>query len=62
MRQLPKHQGTAYPVSVKQNTTLGEFFELIVKTKLHRVYVVDDNDVPLGVASLTDVLAHFASE
>jgi len=43
-------------VTVKATDTLEMVFLKIVAYKIHRVYVVDDNNTPIGVISLTDVI------
>eukprot|EP01089_Gocevia_fonbrunei_P017883 TRINITY_DN593_c0_g1_i2.p1 TRINITY_DN593_c0_g1~~TRINITY_DN593_c0_g1_i2.p1 ORF type:complete len:329 (+),score=59.78 TRINITY_DN593_c0_g1_i2:109-1095(+) len=44
-------------VSVTEDKTLFEVLELLEKHNIHRVYVVDEEHHPIGVISLTDILA-----
>jgi len=45
-----------YPICVKETDSLKELILLFVATQKHRVYLVDNNEKPIGVISLTDVL------
>jgi len=49
-----KHMRPA--VTVKPKDTLEMVFLKIVAYRIHRVYVVDDNQNPIGVISLTDLI------
>lgn len=40
----------------RPHTTLGEVVEYIVQQHLHRVYVVDGSDRPVGIVTLSDIL------
>jgi len=44
------------PVCVKKTDTLETLITTLVNNKIHRVYVVDDKHVPIGVLSLTDII------
>jgi len=44
------------PLTCKESTTFSQLLKLITSSRIHRVYVVDDNDRPLGVISLSDIL------
>jgi len=46
---------------VRAGDTLDYVIKLLVTYKIHRVYVVDDDDKPLGVVSLRDVLLELVS-
>eukprot|EP01119_Soliformovum_irregulare_P003034 TRINITY_DN1331_c0_g1_i1.p1 TRINITY_DN1331_c0_g1~~TRINITY_DN1331_c0_g1_i1.p1 ORF type:complete len:310 (-),score=101.16 TRINITY_DN1331_c0_g1_i1:81-1010(-) len=47
---------TADPVRCSGNATFGEVIALIHRNRVHRVYVVDENQKPIGVVSIFDVL------
>jgi len=49
------------PISCNKDDTLGSILQVLLITKYHRVFVVDDNEVPVGVITLSDILAFFAS-
>jgi len=44
------------PVCCKPSTTFGEVVAEVVATRTHRIYVVDENQLPIGVISLGDIL------
>jgi CBS domain-containing protein len=44
------------PITVKREDTLGTVLDLLVKHKLHRVFVVDNKKKPIGVVGLKEVL------
>mmetsp|Transcript_24448 Transcript_24448/g.34270 ORF Transcript_24448/g.34270 Transcript_24448/m.34270 type:complete len:334 (+) Transcript_24448:57-1058(+) len=44
------------PYCVQPSATLEEALGLIIKTRAHRIYVVDEERHPIGVISLTDIL------
>jgi len=46
-------------VTCHENSTLKEAIELLVKNHVHRVYIVDHDNRPTGVVSISDVLAQF---
>jgi len=48
------------PVTCSRSTTLGEVINIVEKTGVHRVFVVDENNVPTGVVTLTGIMACFA--
>jgi hypothetical protein len=43
-------------VTCGPGTRFGEALALLVRHRLHRVYVCDDSTAPVGVITLTDVL------
>ena len=43
--------------TVPVGATLGELLNIISETRVHRVYVIDKNFKPVGIITLTDVLA-----
>jgi CBS domain-containing protein len=56
---IPKPvQGFTYPISVKPSATVTELLDVFLKTKVHRVFIVDGETL-VGVCSLTDVLKIF---
>jgi len=46
---------------VRESDTLEHVINVLVSYQIHRVYLVDDNDKPLGVVSLKDVLLELIS-
>jgi len=48
---------TAFPfLTCTQSSTLGEVITRLAALRIHRLFLVDDNKVPIGVVSLGDVL------
>jgi 5'-AMP-activated protein kinase regulatory gamma subunit len=47
------------PIVVKETDSMESVMEKCNKTKIHRVYVVDEQQKPLYVISLSDILAQF---
>ena len=45
-------------VCVRTTTTLAEIVKRLAATGLHRVYVLDENEKPVGVISLRDLIRH----
>jgi CBS domain-containing protein len=55
-RVLVRHLMTAPAVTVHTGTTLARAAQLMVTRHIHRLVVVDDEDVPIGVVSSLDLL------
>lgn len=51
-----RHLMTAPAVTVHTGTTLARAAQLMVARHIHRLVVVDDEDVPIGVVSSLDLL------
>jgi CBS domain-containing protein len=51
---------TADPVTVPPSTGLGTLARHMINAHIHRVIVVDKNQVPIGVVSSTDILSAVA--
>lgn len=49
------------PIAVKANETIENVIKILSDRGIHRVYIVDDNHKPIGVASLTDILREIIS-
>jgi len=49
-------QAMPKPIYCTPNATVGEAVEVLVRTRTHRIYVIDDSGLPIGVISLGDVL------
>ena len=49
------------PAQVTPDTTVGFAIMKLAATKVHRLYVLDAADRPVGVLSLKDVLRHIVS-
>lgn len=43
-------------VLCRRGSTLGEVINMLVKHRIHRVYVVDDEEKPIGIVTHTDIL------
>jgi len=43
------------PITATRNATVGEVMDLVVKNKIHRVWIVDEVYVPIGVVTLSDI-------
>jgi len=66
--ESPIHQVFSYlpkeklrPVTSPPNSTLGELMNLFEKTGVHRIFVVDPQNKPINVVTLTDVLNVFVT-
>lgn len=51
-----KHDRPHAIVTAKGDNTIGEVINLLVENKVHRIFIVDDDRKPIGVASLKDLL------
>jgi CBS domain-containing protein len=51
----------AYPVAVQTSTTVEELFSKFDITGVHRVYIVDQNAMPIGVISTKDMIKYVLS-
>ena len=61
VRQEDPTKETKYPSShVKESSTLGHAIRLLAKTGYHRIFVVDEFLVPVGVISVTDIVSFLA--
>lgn len=49
------------PISCTKDDTIGSLLQMLLITKYHRIFVVDDNEVPYSVISLSDILSFFNS-
>jgi CBS domain-containing protein len=51
-----------YLISVRESDTLKEAWQRMCKDHVHRVYVVDNNNKPIGVASMQDLIQEMVLE
>jgi len=51
-----KYPNPRPPVTLSRNDTLKEVMEKIIMGKVHRVWIVDANNRPIGVVTLSDVI------
>lgn len=59
-QQSPTHE-TRHPSSrVRETSTLGHTICLLAATGYHRMFVVDETNVPVGVMSVSDIVAFLA--
>jgi CBS domain-containing protein len=56
-----QHGTVTKPVTSSPDSTLGHIVELLVKNKIHRVWIVDPENKPTGVVTLTDVISTFVN-
>jgi len=49
------------PIKCTPDSTLGELIQKLVENRIHRVYIVDDDDTLLNVVTLTTVMQLFSS-
>jgi len=49
------------PKSCLDTTTLGTALGMLVENHVHRLYIVDELDHPIGIVSLSDIIAVLAS-
>jgi CBS-domain-containing membrane protein len=61
VEQLPdetvRRRMTADPVTAEEHTPVAELARLMVDAHIHRVIIVDEERVPKGIVSSTDILA-----
>jgi CBS-domain-containing membrane protein len=50
------------PLTCHGKFTLSQVMAGIIRSKAHRVWVVDEDDVPIGVITLSDILSMFLPE
>ena len=55
-RLLVRHLMTTPAVTVHTGTTMSRAAQLMVTRHIHRLVVVDDEDIPIGVVSSLDLL------
>jgi CBS domain-containing protein len=51
--------GMPEPLTCRSKFTLSQVMAGITRSKTHRVWLVDDDEVPIGVITLTDILSMF---
>ena len=56
-RQWRTSARTARPVTLRQDSTLEQAMAKAAIAKVHRLWVVDDKNRPVGCVSLTDIIA-----
>lgn len=49
----------ANPVSVYQNSTLGELVKLMTEEKINEIPVLDENDKLIGEANILEIIMHY---
>jgi len=55
-----KAQGThRAPVVCEPSISIKEVVALMINEKVHRVWLVDDDNKPVGVVSMTDIILYF---
>jgi predicted transcriptional regulator len=47
---------TPEAISVSENATVREAAKRLLQSNIHRLLVVDDHDMPLGILSTTDII------
>jgi CBS domain-containing protein len=52
---------TTQPVFVRESATLAEAARLMLRQRVHRIVVLDERDVLVGILSTMDILKAFAS-
>lgn len=57
IKLIPKNPTIPGPYAVRTTSTLSDVLSLITETRSHRVYIVDDNKLPIGVISVVDIVA-----
>jgi CBS-domain-containing membrane protein len=45
-----------YPITCKSSSTLRDILPVICSEKIHRMYIVDEEEKPIGLVSLTDII------
>lgn len=48
------------PITVTPRSTFGQVLDKLVSNRIHRVYVIDDDNKPVGVVSLLEILQAFS--
>lgn len=58
-RQRPRTPGEEVGQALvlgRKTTTLAQVIEMLVKHRIHRLYIVDEVEVPIGIITCTDIL------
>lgn len=50
------------PLTCKATDKFADVIDALVKYRVHRIYIVDDNQKPIGVVSLSDILKEIMAE
>lgn len=58
VKSVKRHRGL---VTCKKSSTLESVLSKLANNNVHRLWMVDDNNCPIGVVSLTDVMKLFAN-
>ncbi len=53
---IPSNPNFTYPISVNPSTTVEELIKKFDIAHVHRIYVVDNQQMPVGIVSVYDVL------
>jgi len=56
---LTLHGSIRPPLTISLESTLDQAMELLVNEEVHRLWIVNDNETPVGCFSLTDVIRVF---
>jgi len=48
------------PIVCSSDTKFGDVIRMVVESKIHRVWVVNDERKPIGVITLTDIVTKFS--
>lgn len=54
--------GIRTPVSLKPTATLGQVIQTVVENSIHRVWLIDEKEKPIGVVTLTDIINAFKAK
>jgi len=49
------------PISCTKEDTIGSLLQILLITKYHRIFVVDEKEIPISIISLSDVLSFFST-
>mmetsp|Transcript_27964 Transcript_27964/g.39038 ORF Transcript_27964/g.39038 Transcript_27964/m.39038 type:complete len:342 (-) Transcript_27964:237-1262(-) len=49
------------PLTISPETSFGDALDKLVESKVHRLWIVDKNEKPIGVFSLSDVISQFTT-
>jgi len=56
LTMIPTNPNFTYPISVNTSTTVEELLKKFDVTHVHRIYVVDNQQMPIGIVSVYDLL------
>lgn len=59
LSQTPRQKDRPYPLVLKPDVTIAQVLKTFDETKVHRLFIVNEDMILQGVVTLTDVLQMF---